>query len=108
MKLSYRQGVGRQDVGRHDVVSRIARWHIFETKMPIWVNFAIKYVGILYGHLVFLRQFGIVYDLIRYILWLFYIFSPFWYDVPRKIWQPWSVDMMSVHEMSVDEMSAAE
>jgi hypothetical protein len=39
---------------------------------------------------------GIVYVLwvyftdIWYILWLFGIFSPFWYVVPRKIWQPWS------------------
>jgi hypothetical protein len=24
-----------------------------------------------------------------YILWLFGIFSPFWYVVPRKIWQHW-------------------
>jgi hypothetical protein len=31
--------------------------------------------GIFSGHLVF--------------FWLFGIFSPFWYVVPRKIWQPW-------------------
>jgi hypothetical protein len=27
---------------------------------------------------------------IRYILWLFGIFLPFWYVVPRNIWQPLS------------------
>jgi membrane protease YdiL (CAAX protease family) len=26
---------------------------------------------------------------IWYILWLFGLFFPFWYVVPRKIWQPW-------------------
>jgi hypothetical protein len=30
-----------------------------------------------------LRQFGIFYG-------YFFIFFPFWYDVPRKIWQPYS------------------
>jgi hypothetical protein len=28
---------------------------------------------------------------IWYILWSFGNFSPFWYFVPRKIWQPWWV-----------------
>jgi hypothetical protein len=27
---------------------------------------------------------------LAYILWSFGIFSPFWYIVRRKIWQPWS------------------
>jgi hypothetical protein len=46
-------------------------------------------VGIFYVHLVHVMVFC-------YILWTFGIvcgnveyFSPFWYFVPRKIWQPW-------------------
>jgi hypothetical protein len=46
-------------------------------------------IGILYGHFVHFTVFC-------YILWAFGIvrgnlvyFSPFWYFVPRKIWQPW-------------------
>jgi hypothetical protein len=38
-------------------------------------------VGIFYGHLVY-------FVVILYILWLFGIFLPFWYVVPRKVWQP--------------------
>jgi hypothetical protein len=37
--------------------------------------------GILYGHWKYFIA-------IWYILWTFDIFSPFWYVVPRKIWQP--------------------
>jgi hypothetical protein len=40
-------------------------------------------VGLFYGHLVYFTA-------IWYILLLFGIFSPFWYVVPRKIWQLWS------------------
>jgi hypothetical protein len=32
---------------------------------------------------------------IWYISWLFHIFFPFWYVVPRKIWQPWSEQLQS-------------
>jgi hypothetical protein len=39
-------------------------------------------VGILYGHLVHFTD-------ILYIIWPFGIFPPFWYVVPRLIWQPW-------------------
>jgi hypothetical protein len=50
---------------------------------------AVRYLlwpfGIFYGRLVFVMA-------IWYILWLFGIFFPFWYVVPRKIWQPWSKD----------------
>jgi hypothetical protein len=38
--------------------------------------------SIVFGHWVSLWPFGICYD------HLLYIFSPFWYVVPRKIWQP--------------------
>jgi hypothetical protein len=60
-----------------------------------WHPIAIKDVGKLYGHLVYFTA-------ISYILWpleiffgRFGIFSPFWYIVPRKIWQPWYVEPSS-------------
>jgi hypothetical protein len=67
------------------VWSRVARWHIFDPKIPIWVNFggsSMKDIGILHRHLVYFTA-------IWYSLWLFGIVFPFWYFVPRKIWQPW-------------------
>jgi hypothetical protein len=39
--------------------------------------------GLFCGHLVYSVA-------IRYILWLFGTFSPFWSVVPRKIWQPFT------------------
>jgi hypothetical protein len=39
-------------------------------------------MGKLHGNLVY-------YMGIWYIMWEFGIFFPFWYFVPRKIWQPW-------------------
>jgi hypothetical protein len=58
--------------------------------------------GLFYCHLVYftavwsiLLPFGLFYChllyfvAICYILWLFGIIFPFWYVVPRKIWQPW-------------------
>jgi hypothetical protein len=72
---------------------RVARWHIFKPKIPIWVNFGgsrngrcwyiLWPIGLFYVHLVYSVS-------IWYMLWLFGIFFPFWYVVPRKIWQPWS------------------
>jgi hypothetical protein len=32
-----------------------------------------------------------------HILWSFGIFSPFWYIVPRKIWQPWPWHGGAIH-----------
>jgi hypothetical protein len=58
--------------------------------------------GVLYGHLLYLRSFGI-FTIIWYIyghlanfmaIWytyfvvIWYIFPPVWYFVPRIIWQP--------------------
>jgi hypothetical protein len=46
-------------------------------------------VGLFYGHLVYFTAIWYTYIVaIWYILWLFGIFTPFWYAVPRKIWQP--------------------
>jgi hypothetical protein len=66
----------------------------FQTKNPnfglILEGPAMKNLGIFYDHLVYftaienmLWPFGIICDHLAYI-------SPFWYFVPRKIWQPWS------------------
>jgi hypothetical protein len=44
--------------------------------LAIW-NFLLPF-GKFYGHLARLGSFGILY-------------SPFWYIIPRKIWQPWCV-----------------
>jgi hypothetical protein len=37
-----------------------------------------------------LRTFGIFYDHMVHFLFIWYILFRFWYQVPRKIWQPWS------------------
>jgi hypothetical protein len=59
-------------------------------KFQIWVSFGglpMECAGIFYVHLVYFSAIG-------YILWVFGIFSgnlenyfPFWYVIPRKIWQ---------------------
>jgi hypothetical protein len=78
---------------RGSVTQRVARWYIFKPKIAnfgkYWnvlqwkmlVNFtAIRSIllpfRIFYGHLVY------------FVGTLLYVF-PFWYVVPRKIWQPW-------------------
>jgi hypothetical protein len=79
--------------------SRVARWHIFQPEIQIWVNFggsAIGNVYIFYGHLVYFTAlcfYGhlVYFKAIWYILWLFAIFFPLWYVVPTKIWQPCSL-----------------
>jgi hypothetical protein len=75
------------------VVRRVAGWFVFKPKIQIWANFGGSCNGIFYGHLFhftvycyILRTFGTV----RYKLVYFF---PFWYSVPRKIWQPWSYDI---------------
>jgi hypothetical protein len=46
-------------------------------------------VGRFHGHLVYLRPFYIFHGHLVYFVAMWYIFPPFWYIVPRKIWQPW-------------------
>jgi hypothetical protein len=65
---------------------RVDRWHFLKPKIIIWVNlgrcwYILRPFGIFFGH------FGIIYGHLIY-LWLLGLFSPFWYVVPRKIWQP--------------------
>jgi hypothetical protein len=89
------------------ISSRIARWHIFKSKIPIWVNFerscnercwyiwwSLVYVpalwyrlwqfGIFYGHLIYfmaiwyiLWPFGIFYGHLVYFMAIWYILWPF-------------------------------
>jgi hypothetical protein len=71
--------------------SRVARWLLFEPKIPVLVNFGWSCNGrcwyILWpfgqfsGHL---AQFMTIW----YIFPRFGTFYPLWYVVPRKIWQP--------------------
>jgi hypothetical protein len=61
--------------------SRVAIWHIFEPKIPIWVKFGGSYnwrcmtIPSTYIHIGICRLFSI-FVIIWYILWLFGIFSP--------------------------------
>jgi hypothetical protein len=75
------------------VWDRVARWHIFKPRIPIWVNFGGSYSGRCWY---ILRPFGLfcchtVYFMaIWYILWPFGVYFPtFLYATTRKIWQPW-------------------
>jgi hypothetical protein len=68
---------------------RVARWFVLKPKIQIWVNFGGSCNGrrrcilwtllwsfvIFYGDLAYVVRGKLVY------------FSPFWYFVPRKIWQ---------------------
>jgi hypothetical protein len=70
---------------------RVARWFVFKPKIQIWVNFfrALQWkmyyilwsLGPFYGFCYILWTFGIIRSNMLYIF-------PFWYFVPRKIWQP--------------------
>jgi hypothetical protein len=73
----------------------------FQTKNPnfgeILEGLAMENLGIFYDHMVYftairniLRPFGIFYDHLLYI-------SPFWYFVPKKIWQPWNEAIRRYH-----------
>jgi hypothetical protein len=58
-------------------------WRVLQWKITV-------YFGQFSRHLVYFTYCPLVYFVvIWYILWSFGIFSPFWYAVPRKIWQPW-------------------
>jgi hypothetical protein len=43
-------------------------------------------LGILYDHLVYFTAIG---NTLRPFVIIWYIYPPFWYFGPRKIWQPW-------------------
>jgi hypothetical protein len=82
----------RWKVHSAEAAARVARWHIFEPKILIWVNFgglAMSDVGIN------LWPFGLFYCHLVFVVAVWYnsgfwgISVPFWYVIPRKIWQPW-------------------
>jgi hypothetical protein len=58
---------------------RILQWKLLVYFTDIW--YILWTFGIFYGHLVYFMD-------IWYILSTFGIFFPFWYFLPRKIWQP--------------------
>jgi hypothetical protein len=70
---------------------RDARWFVFQPKILIWENFSGPQIakcwyilwpfGIFYGYLGYFMT-------IRYILCSLGKFFQFWYQAPRKIWQP--------------------
>jgi hypothetical protein len=65
----------------------VARWFIFKPKILIWVNLGRPCSGRFWYFYVRFVYFTAKW----YILWsfgTFGIFFPFWYVVPRKIWQP--------------------
>jgi hypothetical protein len=72
----------------------VAKWFGFKPKIPIWVNFAGSCNRKSWYILCPFGQFYCYCKNVRAI-WLFLgrmvYFSPFWYFVPRKIWQPFSL-----------------
>jgi hypothetical protein len=54
--------------------SRVARWHIFKPKIPIWVNFGGPWVGKCWY---ILWPFGIFYGYLGYFMTIWYIFCSF-------------------------------
>jgi hypothetical protein len=69
------------------VAGRVARWHIFKPKNPNLGKFwrVLEWHMLIYSDVIrnILRQFG------KFCGHLIY-YSPFWYVLPGKIWQPWS------------------
>jgi hypothetical protein len=67
---------------------------IFSNQNPnlgkFWRDFQLKVLvyfwplGLIHSHLVY-----IICGHLEYFTVVWYIFPPFWYVVPRKIWQPW-------------------
>jgi hypothetical protein len=60
----------------------------FQTKNTN-LGLAMKDIGLFYGHLVYFWPFGIFYGYLVHFM-ITWCFFPFWYVVPRKIWQPCS------------------
>jgi hypothetical protein len=69
------------------LATRVARWYIFKPKIPNWVNLQWNILVYFMAIWSIFQPFGILYSTLVF-LWSFGISSPFWYVVPRKIWQP--------------------
>jgi hypothetical protein len=71
--------------------SRVARWYIFKPKLQILLYFGRSWSGMLryilspFG---ILKPFGALNCLLLYFVVSLAYFSPFWFNLPRKIWQP--------------------
>jgi hypothetical protein len=57
--------------------SRVTRWYIFKPKIPIWVNFGMKKVGIFYGILEYFIVILYILRAISYAVAISYV-SPIW------------------------------
>jgi hypothetical protein len=71
---------------------------IFKPKFPIWVNFGGSCNGrcwYITWPFCLLNSYLIYFVATRYIFWLLGIFFPFWYFAPRKIRQPWHLDIFA-------------
>jgi hypothetical protein len=74
--------------------TRVARWHIFKPKIPIWINFRgfcnVWYIkcpyGLFYGNWVYFVD---IRDILGHLVY-FNCHLVNFYVVPRKIWQPCS------------------
>jgi hypothetical protein len=74
---------------------RVARWFIFKPKIQIGKileGLAMEDVVIFYVRLVHFTVFCYILLTLGIVCGKFGIFFPFWYFVPRKIWQPWIHD----------------
>jgi hypothetical protein len=58
-------------------------------------------IGIFYGHLEYDTHLVYLKDIL-YIFWSFGTFFPFWYVVPRKIWQPCLTDAAPRKKIAFD------
>jgi hypothetical protein len=59
-------------------------------KSPFWVNFG----GSCNGRCMYIsRPYDLFYDQLLYFMVIWYFFL-FWYDAPRKIWQPWFAELL--------------
>jgi hypothetical protein len=70
-------------------LGRVARCYIvFIPKFSIWVYFGGLWNGKKCWYI--LGKFGIFYGHSVHLVVICYIFPPFWYIAPRKIWQPFN------------------
>jgi hypothetical protein len=69
--------------------TRVARWYIFKQKIQIWVNIGGSCNGRCWYILRRLVYFTAILNILRPFCNTLVHFFPFWYFVPRKIWQPW-------------------
>jgi hypothetical protein len=99
--LKYCLGLSVERLRKIRAKSRVARWYIFKPKIPIWVILPKIPIWVILGRSCngrcWFTYFMAIFPDNCYILGLLSIqicghlvhFLPFWYIVPRQIWQPW-------------------